>query len=148
MNNTELKHYGVLGMKWGRRKAKSDLSTRDQIKSAKRKYRQTENEAFQKYEKTIANIEKPYKRGQNLSAKDQAREAKAERDYVNAAKAAKNLYKQTVRDIKSSKPVSKGSKVVKGVLATAGVATVAGLATYITIGEAVASLLDPGSRGR
>lgn len=84
--NYELVHYGVLGMKWGVRRARR--------KEAKQRYRDRTDKAFKEYERTIANIEKPYKRGQNLSDKDLARQEAAERKYSNAAAKAKSDYKK------------------------------------------------------
>lgn len=82
----ELCHYGVLGMKWGIRRARR--------KEAKSAYKKATNKAFSQYEKSIHNIEKKYKRGQTLSEVDQAREAKVESDYKTAVQKAKKAYKQ------------------------------------------------------
>lgn len=89
-NKDELMHYGVMGMKWGIRRARR--------KEAKANYKRATDKAFSKYEKEINSIEKNYKRGQNLSKKDQAREAKAEADYQKAASKAKAEYKKAKSD--------------------------------------------------
>lgn len=82
----ELQHYGVLGMKWGIRRARR--------KDAKQAYKSRTNKAFAKYEREIAAIEKPYKRGQNLSKADLARQDAAERAYSSAVARAKQDYKR------------------------------------------------------
>ena len=93
MNNNELMHYGVLGMKWGVRR-KSRLS------DAKAKYKKTVNAAYKKYEKTERDIEKPYKRGQNLSAKDYKRLDAADKKFQETRSNAKKEYKETKKQIK------------------------------------------------
>lgn len=65
--------------------------------AAKKEYRNTTDKAFAKYEKTIENIEKPYKRGQMLSERDQARELAADEKYQSEAKKAKSKYKKAMR---------------------------------------------------
>ena len=106
-------HHGVKGMKWGVRRSRNN--------TAKKKYKKRVNDAFNRYEKSIADIEKPYKRGQTLSAKDQAREAAAEKRYRDEATKAKADYK-TVRKVERKatneklkkaaiKTAAKGAKV-------------------------------------
>lgn len=90
MHQNELNHYGVLGMKWGIRRARR--------KQAKAAYRKSTDKAFKDYEREIHSIEKNYKRGQNLSAKDQAREDAADRKYQAAARKAKETYKKAKTD--------------------------------------------------
>jgi hypothetical protein len=92
-HSDELCHYGVMGMKWGIRRARR--------KEAKSNYKKAEAKAFSKYEKSINSIEKKYKRGQNLSKKDQTRELKAESDYKSAVNKAKTNYK-TAKKSKSN----------------------------------------------
>lgn len=115
MDNYELclYHHGVKGMKWGVRRSRRS--------TAKKKYRKRVDDAFNTYEKTISNIEKPYRRGQNLSTKDQAREAAAEKRYRDTVTKAKSDYKAvkkaerkaTVEEIrnKAVKTAGKGAKV-------------------------------------
>lgn len=85
MSDYELYHYGVKGMKWGVRRALK--------KEAKQQYRKRTNAAFDEYERSISGIEKSYKRGQNLSDKDMAREASAEKRYQDKVAKAKSDYK-------------------------------------------------------
>lgn len=66
--------------------------------SAKNTYKKTTDKAFEEYERTIADIEKNYKRGQRLSKEDQAREAAAEEKYASAAAKAKADYKKARRN--------------------------------------------------
>lgn len=118
-DNTNLQHYGVVGMKWGVRRARN--------KQAKENYKKAEDKAFKAYEKSINSIEKGYKRGQNLSKKDYAREAAAERKYQQAHKAAKQQYKSDKsksNDLKianklyskNSKEMNMGEAVLKSLL--------------------------------
>jgi hypothetical protein len=88
--NGELKHYGIIGMKWGVRRARR--------KEAKQAYKKATDKAFSEYERSIKKIEQPYKRGQNPSAKDQARELAAEKRYADAAAKAKAQYKRAKTD--------------------------------------------------
>ena len=85
----ELMHYGVVGMKWGIRRARR--------KDAKATYKKATDKAFKEYEKSIADIEKPYKRGQKLSKDDLRREQAAEKKYSEAAAKAKADYKRNVK---------------------------------------------------
>jgi hypothetical protein len=90
MYQNELNHYGVLGMKWGVRRARR--------KQAKAAYRKSTDEAFKKYEREINSIEKNYKRGQKMSDRDYAREEAADRKYQAAARKAKDTYKKAKTD--------------------------------------------------
>lgn len=92
MNETELYHYGVKGMKWGVRR-----------KQLRQTYRAATNKAFARYERDIAAIEKPYKRGQNLSDRDMQRQAAAEKRYSEAVAKAKADYKTGKKALKAEK---------------------------------------------
>lgn len=110
----ELQHYGVLGMKWGIRRARR--------KNAKATYRKRTDKAFKEYEKTLSDIEKNYKRGQTLSKKDQDREAAAEKKYADAAAKAKADYKKARNDRSGDAKIanelySKNSKEVNEIVA-------------------------------
>ena len=85
----ELKHYGVVGMKWGIRRARR--------KDAKSTYKKATDKAFKEYESSIADIEKSYKRGQKLSKKDLDREQAAEKKYSEATAKAKSDYKRNLK---------------------------------------------------
>lgn len=67
-------------------------------KSAARKnYKSATDKAFKDYESSIADIEKNYKRGQNLSKADQDREAAVEKKYRDEVAKAKEDYKKARR---------------------------------------------------
>lgn len=120
----ELKHYGVPGMKWGVRKAQ-----------ARSTYKSKVNEAFSRYEKAIADIEKPYKRGQSLSKKDYDRELKVEEQYqkeVSRAKAAYKAEKQAIRaEKKAVKAEAKAEKQTQSAKKTVSDMSDAELRAYI-----------------
>lgn len=101
----DLQHHGVLGMKWGVRKDR-----RVAIKTAK-KNRRSRDEAIQnRYTQAERSIEKPYKRGQLLSDKDNKRliaaDNKARSDWANSkkqykseVKAANTVYRNNMTNI-------------------------------------------------
>lgn len=64
---------------------------------AKNAYKSRTDKAFKDYESSIADIEKNYKRGQNLSKADQAREAAVEKKYSDEVAKAKAQYKKDRR---------------------------------------------------
>lgn len=66
-------------------------------RKAKDLYKSTTDKAWKEYESTIADIEKNYKRGQNLSDKDLARESAADAKYQSTVAKAKADYKKARR---------------------------------------------------
>ena len=92
----ELYHYGVLGMRWRHKKAQWQ-----QIRDAKKAYRQRNSHIQDKYFKSMENIEKGYKRGQMLSKKDQARELRADTLATNGWKKSKAQLKSDIAKAKT-----------------------------------------------
>lgn len=65
--------------------------------NARKNYKSATDKAFKDYESSIADIEKNYKRGQNLSKADQDREAAVEKKYRDEVAKAKEDYKKARR---------------------------------------------------
>lgn len=118
-------HHGVKGMKWGVRRSRRN--------TAKKKYKKRVNDAFNRYEKSIADIEKPYKRGQTLSTKDQAREAAVEKRYRDEATKAKADYK-TARKVER-KATNEKLKKASIKTATKGLEVASKLAMYSALDD-------------
>lgn len=130
MEYNELYHYGVKGMKWGVRKER-----RASRKLAKQEYKKRTSKVFKEYERTIRDIEQPYKKGRNLSDKDVKREATAEKKYREQVSKAETEYKQAKKmsennarketqkkglTDKQKKAIKVGATVVGTALATYG----------------------------
>lgn len=103
----ELYHHGVIGMKWGHRK-----NYKVALANAKQSYRNRNSAIQKRYDIAEANIERGYRRGQNLSARDSAREiaadnkarsdwAKSKATYKDDVRKAKNAYKANVAKTKA-----------------------------------------------
>lgn len=109
VRESELMHYGALGMKWGHRKSQPTLKS--QIKNRRKN---AENEVYSNYIKTVNSIEKKYKWGQNLSKKDDAKMDKADEIYRKALKDAKNNYKSEMNDRKRMYDEAKATVAERG----------------------------------
>lgn len=107
MNNQELKHYGVPGMKWGVRKAQSDspkANYKRKIKQAKEDYKQA-NIARAK-SKLNRDIQGPQGKTAREKAKsylmsevqNKAEKLKSQIDYEDAVDRAGKEYRQELRD--------------------------------------------------
>ena len=106
----ELYHYGILGMRWGHRKA-----MHQQIQLAKQQRRARDSRIQSMYDKAERSIEKGYKRGQSLSDRDYNREIAASNKAERAWKKSKEEYKAAKLKAKANykKNVAADKKVYK-----------------------------------
>lgn len=88
----EIYHTGVIGMRWGRHKA---------LKNAKLEYHNKLDKSYAKYDNNMISIEKGYKKGQNLSVKDQKRELDNDTRYMAEVNKHETEYKNKVLNIKN-----------------------------------------------
>ena len=95
MNNNELYHYGVPGMKWGVRRAQKQSGS-----SPRSTYRKTKKAALDKWYKETEAVDAKYnltdfsKGGKGYSSEDRARINKADADYKKAIEQAKTEFKK------------------------------------------------------
>lgn len=112
--DNELKHYGVLGMKWGKRRARRESTlpksavrrrldeTKSTYKNLKSARKERDAAIQDRYAKTVQKLEKNYKYGQNLSAKDMQRELAADNR-------ARKEWEQSAARYKSDKVTAKAA---------------------------------------
>lgn len=105
-NDDELMHYGVLGMKWGHRKANPQLSnTKKAYKQAKKEYSKAYNSAY--------GYSSRHPVGQFVSKKKKAESDKRWADAATAAKKerqAKDAYKAEKAKVKAEKAKQKAEQ--------------------------------------
>ena len=100
MNNNELMHYGVLGMKWGHRKA-SPYTT--QMRNAKLKYKNDKKRINSAYTKAGEAYDRATKGGRIDNKKaDRALDSAADK-WAADRKSAKTAYKQKKASIKTER---------------------------------------------
>ena len=109
VRESELMHYGVLGMKWGHRKSQPTLKT--QIKTRRKN---AKKEADIEYTKIVNTTAKKYKRGQQWSKNDVAKLNKAYETYNKSVKDAEKKYHSEMNDRKRMHDEAKATVAERG----------------------------------
>ena len=156
-NSGELYHHGILGQKWGKRNGPpyplgaSDHSAREKkagwtkslkktgtaiatyrkdVSSAKKRRETRDADIQKRYFKDMEDIERGYKRGQNLSEKDQKRENAADDRATESWKKSKEQYKADKDAAKKELSKTIDVEKVKKVAKIGAAVAVTGLAAY------------------
>jgi hypothetical protein len=134
--SNELAHYGVLGMRWGRRrytnpdgtlnalgkKHKAMMDAKDEVRKTRKDYARTARENEMLRTGGLGSAKRDAKLGEAAKASIMAKEK-----YERAKKDFKDLKKQTMAELKGNKTVSRGSAAAGAILGTlAGTAVVVG----------------------
>ena len=156
MHDGELYHHGILGQKWGKRNGppyplgasdhssaekkagwRKSLDTyRGSVKRAKSERSERDKRIQKEYDKTEASIERKYKKGQNLSEKDQRKElaadTKARNDWKKSADRYSSDKKEARENLKKDIKSSINPETVKKAAKIGAAVAVTGLAAYGT----------------
>ena len=135
MNDNELYHYGVKGMKWGVRKFQEKSEALDRKKASYKKAKKAYSKSFNKaYNRSLAAYSPLKKHRQANEKRWSDAQTKAE-----ALKKAKSEYKSAKKELRQNATV--GQKIGRGAKKTAGI--------MVSIGQiALADQLATGGAGR